>query len=151
MSGGAPARPLVWLHDESLGADTPAVRAHPAAPRVVVLDDAYLADRGWGLKRLGFLYECAIGCGAEIWRGDMAATLLERASALGCDGVAFTRPIAPALRHVAATLARQTAVSEIAPPPLAGPGLDINLKRFSRYWKRVEADVLGKAESEPRN
>lgn len=142
---GSPVKPLVWLHDESLGADSPAVCAFPDAPRIVVLDDAYLADRGWGLKRLAFIYECALGSGAETWRGDTAETLLARIAAHGCDGIAFTKPVSPGLKTIAADLARQTSTIVIPPPPLAEPGPDVDLKRFTRYWKQAEASVLGGA------
>ncbi|MEQ9327913.1 MAG: hypothetical protein RJQ21_11540 [Rhodospirillales bacterium] len=138
-----PVKPLVWLHDESLGADAPAVQAFANAPRIVVLDDAYLAERGWGLKRLAFIYECALGSGAEIWRGATTATLLERMAACGCDGIAFTKPVSPGLKAIAAGLARQTSILAIAPPPLAEPGPDVDLRRFTRYWKLAEASALG--------
>lgn len=140
---GKPVKPLVWLHDESLGADSPAIQAFANAPRVVVLDDAYLADRGWGLKRLAFIYECALGADTEIWRGDTSETLLARMAAHDCDGIAFTKPVSPGLKAVAAGLARQASTIIIAPPPLAEPGPDVDLKRFTRYWKLAEASALG--------
>ena len=138
MSG----KPLVWLHDESLAADSPAARLRPDAVRVAVLDDALLASRGWGMKRLMFFHESATGAGAEIWRGDTAGVLVERAKQLGCDHLVVTSPVAPDLREILEKVEAQLPVTRIDPPALVDlpPGTD--LKRFTRYRKKVEESAI---------
>ena len=82
-------QPLVWLTLDSASANAPAAAAHPAAPRIFVVDADWLTEERPALKRLVFLWECLADVPAvEIHVGDPRAILPARAAALGCDGVA---------------------------------------------------------------
>ncbi|MEQ8709736.1 MAG: hypothetical protein RIC36_12130 [Rhodospirillales bacterium] len=134
--------PLVWIHEDALGVDSPAVKAAPKAPRVIVLDDAFLAQRPYGMKRLTFIYESALACGAEIWRGPTAEVLLARAKETGCDRIIATTPVAPDLKRLIGDIRRQMPLDLVDPPPLVILEHKPDMKRFSRFWKIAEASAV---------
>ena len=53
-------RPILWIHEEALGANNPALQAWPEAPAVFVFDTQWIQDARISRKRLGFLYENAL-------------------------------------------------------------------------------------------
>jgi deoxyribodipyrimidine photo-lyase len=133
-------RPLVWVHEEALGAANPALLAHPDAPALAVLDAAWLAGRSPG--RLRFLQQCLADLPLEVREGDGAAELLAAARALGCDGVVSSQPVDPRLRQLAAQVAAELPLQLLEPEPfvalpLQGQGAP-DLRRFSRYWRQAE-------------
>ena len=48
-------RPILWIHEEALGANNPALQAWPKAPAVFVFDTQWIQDARISRKRLGFL------------------------------------------------------------------------------------------------
>lgn len=133
---------LVWIHEDALGADSPAVKAAPKAPRVIVFDDSFLTLRPYGMKRLTFIYESAMACGAEIWRGPTVGVLQARAKELGCDRLIATTPVSPDLKRLIADIRQQIPLDLIAPPPLVTIDGKTDMKRFSRFWKKAEASAV---------
>jgi deoxyribodipyrimidine photo-lyase len=130
---------LVWLHDDDLCPTSPALLAATDPAPVVIFDPALIAARGYGLKRLMFIAECALAIPAPIYQGETVSTLAAQAPAY--RQIITTATICP---HSQAVLARLRAVlpdgfplTIIDPPPFVDlrPGGD--LKRFSRYWKRA--------------
>ncbi len=130
---------LVWLHDDDLSPGSPALLAATDPSPVVVLDPSLIAARGYGLKRLLFIAECALAVPAPVYQGDTVTTLAALAPAH--RQIITTATVCP---HTQAVLARLRAVlpagfplTIIDPPPFVDlpPGGD--LKRFSRYWKRA--------------
>ena len=53
-------RPILWIHEEALGANNPALQAWPEAPAVFVFDTRWIQEARISRKRLGFLYENAL-------------------------------------------------------------------------------------------
>ena len=112
---------LFWMHSDCL--TTPPFEA------VYIFDDEQLRLAGWGLKRLMFVYECLLELPVEIHRGSTLEILR-----------GFNRPLVtvdspdPWIRGVTTQLA-----IDVRPAPafveLAEP---VDLRRFSRYWKRVK-------------
>ncbi len=133
---------LVWIHEDALGADSPAVKAAPKAPRVIVFDDAFLMHRPYGMKRLTFIYESAMACGAEIWRGPTTEVLLARAKELACDRIIATTPVAPDLKRLVAEIRQKIPLDLIDPPALVTLDSKPDMKRFSRFWKIAEASAV---------
>lgn len=68
----------VWLTGESLGADDPALLAHPDLPRVFVLDEPLLIGLMLSGKRLVFLAETLAELDCEVRLGDPLTELAGR-------------------------------------------------------------------------
>ena len=145
--GGNPAaglrRPLVWLTLDSLSAESPAAATHADAPRVFVVDPAWLAEERPTLKRLAFIFECLADVPAlEVHLGDPVEVLAARARTHGCDHVALAETPCPRIRRAAETLAMSLPVSVIEWPRFCDRSRVKDLGRFSRYWSQVSGSAL---------
>jgi deoxyribodipyrimidine photo-lyase len=124
---------LHWVHIDCL--DTGWI--DPAAgPAVFVFDDA----ESWSLKRVGFVYECLLEMpGVEIWRGPAAETLAMLARARGVESVLSVWTPDPWLQARAGELeARDITVEWLTPEPFVALSGAVDLRRFSRYWRKAE-------------
>ena len=138
-----PARPLVWLTLDSASAIGPAAASHPAAPRIFVVDAAWLSAERPALKRLVFLWECLADVPAvEIHIGDPAAILQARAQALGCDGIAVADTPCPRVRAAAAAIARTLPIAVHEWPAFCDRSRVTDLGRFSRFWQKVSRSAM---------
>jgi deoxyribodipyrimidine photo-lyase len=136
-------QPLVWLTLDSASANAPAAAAHPAAPRIFVVDADWLTEERPALKRLVFLWECLADVPAvEIHVGDPRAILPARAAALGCDGVAVADTPCPRVRAAAAAVAREWPIVVHEWPAFCDRGRVKDLARFSRYWQKVSGSAM---------
>ena len=136
-------RPLVWITLDSVSAESPAVLAHPDAPRVFVVADDWLAEERPALKRLVFLWECLADLlPIEVCVGEPASVLQSRAVALGCDGIAVAETACPRVRRSAAVLAESFPVTVARWAPFCDRSGVRDVGRFSRYWQAVKASAL---------
>jgi len=169
-AGPAPRRPLVWVHGEALGPANPALRAHPDAPALFVLDADLIAGRtattggiaaaGPGAVplapgRLRFLRECLAELPVDVREGEVASELLAAAAALGADGIVTSQAVDPRFATIAAQVAVALPLHVLEPEPFValpfdGPGAP-DLRRFSRYWRRAEPLVWGGATADTGN
>lgn len=139
-------RPVLWIHGEALGPANPAWRAHPDRPALFVFDRPLIeGSAGQGpaisLKRLGFLYECLLDLPVALRAGAVAEELLAFAARHGADGVVTSRAVDPRFAALSATIGAALPLQVLEPEPfvqLEGP---VDLRRFSRYWKRAERAV----------
>ena len=158
-------RPLVWVHEEALGAANPALLARPDAPAVAVLDADWIAGRAaaatagaaslashageWSPApgRIRFLRACLAELPVPVREGDVAAQLLAAAEEHGCDGLVTSRPVDPRLLRSAARLAAVLPLQMLEPEPFVALPFEgqaaPDLRRFSRYWRRAEPLVWG--------
>ena len=158
-------RPLVWVHEEALGAANPALLAHPDAPAVAVLDADWIAGRAaaatagaaslashageWSPApgRIRFLRACLAELPVPVREGDVAAQLLAAAEEHGCDGLVTSRPVDPRLLRSAARVAAVLPLQMLEPEPFVALPFEgqaaPDLRRFSRYWRRAEPLVWG--------
>ena len=143
-TGNGPSRrPLVWLTLDSAAAGSPALAAHPLAPRLFVIDPRWLAAERPTLKRLVFLVECLADVpGVEIVVGDPATTVPAWAAARGCDSVAVADSPCPAVRAAAAAIGTRLPLTVVAWPAFCDASRVDDLGRFSRYWQRVSRSAL---------
>lgn len=142
-AGPAPRQPLVWLTLDSVAATSPAIAAHPAAPRVFVVDDRWLAGERPALKRLVFLWESLADVpGIEIHVGDPGEILPARAAALGCDGLAVADTSCPRIRAAADVVACSLPVAVHEWPAFCDRARVTDLGRFSRYWQKVSRSAM---------
>jgi hypothetical protein len=124
---------IFWIHSDCLG-------AAPAGNSVFIFDPQQIERERWGIKRLLFLYE-SVPPVAAILRGDTVSLL-----AASNQSVTTEDSPDPWIRsRIDALRQRGVAVEVLPPPPFGGlrPEMpESDLKRFSRYWKRVESRLL---------
>ncbi len=131
--GGA----VAWVHFDAVRTDHPAWADVPG--RVWVWDEADLKRRRWSLKRLAFLSECLPDvAGLGVRRGDTADTLLAAARDAGADRIVTAASPDPWVRSVVKALRKSTEVEVVEDEPFVVIDREIDLKRFSRYWRRAE-------------
>jgi len=139
-------RPLVWLTLDATGPTSPAAAAHPDAPRLFVIDPAWLAEERPAVARLLFLCECLADAPAtEIVVGDPREVVPRRARALGCDGVVLADTPCPRTRRAAdaiAAAAEPLPVAVLRWPPLCDHAAARDLGRFSRFWTEAGPSAL---------
>ena len=92
--------PILWIHEEALGATNPALQAWPDAPAVFVFDTHWIRDARISRKRLGFLYENALDLPLTLRKGDVAAEVLAFARRHGADGVVSSSAVDPRLEWI---------------------------------------------------
>jgi deoxyribodipyrimidine photo-lyase len=142
-AGPAPARPLVWVTLGAASAVGPAAAAFPAAPRLFILDPAWLAAERPALKRLVFLFECLADIpDLLVVEGPPAEVLPAAATALACDGVAVAWTPCPRDRATARTIAAALPVTVIDEPHFCDRSRVDDLRRFSRYWQKIRDSAL---------
>lgn len=131
--------PLVWVHDDALGPGNPAVLASPGSPRVFVFDPTVIESRLYGLKRLMFLYEAASDLGCHIYRGSVVEAVTHHARMLDTGTIMTVETPCPRLNELMRELAVDHKLEVLPRAPFVGVGdRKVDLKRFSRYWRRVE-------------
>ncbi len=135
-------RPLVWIHGDNLSPNSPALKQHFAAPAVWVWDDELLARRGISLKRIVFLYECLLELPVEIRRGDVAREVLQCAGDHGADSVVTNGSPSPRFRTISRQIAVRHPLFVLEEAPFVEPQHALDLRRFSRYWRKVEQQAL---------
>ena len=135
---------LVWLHEDRLRANDPALAANPGSPSVFVWDDTRLRAEGYTLKRVAFVYECLLETPARILRGDTVSTLLAAVGDAGADRIATTESVNPHFAECVDALQRKTEVAIVLPDSLVPLDLDADLRRFARFWKKAEPYAFGR-------
>ena len=133
---------LVWVHADRLSPTNEALVAYPHAPAVFVFDDLVLNGYGVSLNRIQFMYECLLEMPVRILRGDPMQVLLEEADRIGATRVVSTRTPAPRFKQIVARLESSIEVEVINPQPFIETDGDLDLKRFSRFWQKVQTQVL---------
>jgi deoxyribodipyrimidine photo-lyase len=138
-----PGRPLVWLTLDSLAVTSPAALRHPTAPRLFVLDPAWLAAEQPTLKRLVFVFDCLAEIeGVEVVHAAPQEAVPLVARHQGCDHVAVASTPCPATRAAASAIAAELPVHVIDEPPFCDRSRVTDLGRFSRYWSKVSRSAL---------
>lgn len=139
----APA--IVWLHGDSLSPHDPALVANPHAPAVFVFDEPFLQQAQLSFKRLLFIYESASealqGRDFELRRGDVLDEVLDFMHSRAASEIHVTATVAPRFQSYLAELRKAARVTIHTPQPLvswsgAAP------RRFSQFWRKVEAEAM---------
>ncbi len=140
------ARPVIWVHADSLSARNPAFVAYPDAPAIFVFDDVVLEGYRVSLKRILFIYECLLEMPVVIQRGDVAECVIAFARQHSATGVATVGTPSPRFRLLAEQIGNEIPVEVLRERPMIADSRSFALARFSRFWKRAEraAFLLGK-------
>lgn len=124
---------VVFLHDEMLSPTNAALTTHPDLPRIFIFDMGDDAHGTFALKRLQFIADCL----AEIpdvllYKGETSAVL----TALGVTSV-LTQNTPQRWIHRRLSKFEVEWMPEPAFAEYRGA-----LRRFTPYWKKVEAALL---------
>ena len=137
-------KPVLWINGEALGPTNPALLAHPEAPAVFVFDRKLIAQAGLSLKRLGFLYECLLELPVTLRQGDVAQEVLAFARRHGADGVVTSAAVDPRFGLLREQIAAQLPLQVLEPEAFVALPEPLDLRRFSRYWRRAEPVMWGR-------
>jgi hypothetical protein len=137
---------LIWVHEDCLHPNSPALQTYPDAPRVFVFDEAATPV---SLKRIVFQYECLLEIPRiEIRRGEVTAELSQAAREYDCQRIVTVASVAPHFAQVVSTLQRshKLSMTVLAVEPfleLSPSEADrLDLKRFSRFWHAIKGRAL---------
>lgn len=126
---------ILWMHDEMLSATW----LQPERPTVFVFDDAWLASEQVALQRIVFMYECLLELPqVELRRGDVVAEVRAFAAEHGAEDIVTVGSPLPRIQRQGAALG----VTWIDPEPIVELPPSCDLRRFSRYWKHAERQLL---------
>jgi hypothetical protein len=124
----------IWVHADCLHRKSPAYMTYPEAPSLFIWDDQELRRTAWSLKRIGFIYECLLDLPVEVRRGDPVLEMQRFAVEMQCEGIVTMQTPDPHLQMQAKAMD-----AEILPqPPFVEVKGNLDLTRFSRYWRKVE-------------
>lgn len=148
--GPVPCESVVWVHDAALSPADAALKANPTAAVGFAFDERSLRREPRAFHRLAFVFDGVVElmCGLPnpvklVTLGDPATDLAAAAKHLGAATVHVTDHPNPWVRETAATLRKTFAVTEYARPVLTEYAEEP--RRFSRYWDKSAAQVLGYA------
>lgn len=142
--------PIVWLHQEHLSDENPALQAYPEAPAVFAFDQAALSQEPLAFTRLFFVYECvcdvfATRSGPTSLRLGTVVEELAEFAALHQTGSLVTT-FAPGARfaeNIAGLKAAGLTVTVLTVPSLVAYDARRVPNRFSAWWREVEKQALG--------
>lgn len=136
---------LIWVHEDCLHPNSPALQAHSQAPRVFVFDEFSRVS----LKRIVFQYECLLEIpNIEIRRGEVVAQLVAAARDHDCQRIVTMASVTPSFAKITSVLQREYLLSLtlLASEPflelVAGEADGLDLKRFSRFWQAIKGRAL---------
>jgi hypothetical protein len=138
------SNPIIWIHEDCLNPNHPAVQKYPQASSIFVFDSAYLKAEEYSKKRVHFIYESLLETSAVIRKGDTADTLLAFAKEKGAHKIATTASVSPTIRKMIEELKRSIEVETLEVEPFVDYQGRLDLKRFSRYWQRVQQLAFGR-------
>ncbi len=130
---------ICWIHGDALSHTNPALQVHPNAPAIFVWDDELLDFYNISLKRVAFMYECLLELPVTIRRGNVAAEVLRFAAENDATMVATAPSVAPRFHQIARQINSSIDTLRLyEPPPFIDPREPLDLKRFSRYWRKAK-------------
>ena len=135
---------LLWHHTDGLNPASPMMTAHPGAPAVFVWDTGWLIPSSISMKRVQFIAECLLEMPGRIDLrvGEPAQELLAAAQAVGADYIVAQSTPDPRLLAAAAQARQHLPVLWYDPPAFVETSRGLDLKRFSRYWKRAQNSAM---------
>lgn len=132
---------LVWVHEDAISLDHPAVLAAGSTARPVFIWDAEEHDRrGYGLKRRAFIYECALDLNVPIYVGNAFEILSVLADGGDCIYAADSSD--PYILGVLLDLRDGHKVEVLDTPRLARMPVNTDTGRFFRFWNRARKSAL---------
>ena len=134
-------RPVIWVHEEALGSNNPALLERPDHPAIFVFDTRWIREACISRKRLGFLYESALDLPITLRKGDVDKEVIAFAKRHNADGILSSLPVDPRLERIAAAIEEHYPLELLEPDPFVTMPRPPRLGRFSRYWREAEPVV----------
>ncbi|GAC1411628.1 MAG: hypothetical protein NVSMB64_21540 [Candidatus Velthaea sp.] len=132
---------VIWTHTDALSDVNAARRAYPAAPVIFAWDAAMRATDGWSEQRVAFVEGALREMHIDAREyGDASQAVLAFARLHGAEAVITVATPDPHLRATMAAVHAEIPLHALAPPPFASVNRPTDLRRFSRYWRRVTRD-----------
>ena len=131
---------IVWLHEDAITLDHPAVTAAgPDAQPVFIWDTEEHDRRNYSFKRRVFIYECAHDLNVPIYAGNPyeILTTLAQGGAIYAAGSP-----APYVKEALSDLQDSHEVVIIDAPRLAHIPANTDTGRFFRFWNRAKKSAL---------
>lgn len=137
---------IAWIHADNLNPQQLALTLEADIPAIFVWDDALLKEWEISFKRIVFIYECLLESPVTIRRGDVAEEVVKFAAEHGATRI--VTPASPSPRHrmicdaIVDKMPKGSRVDVKHDPAFVEYKGQIDLKRFSRYWRTVKKDAL---------
>ncbi|MGB7337637.1 MAG: hypothetical protein WBC91_02010 [Phototrophicaceae bacterium] len=133
------ANAITWIHADNLNPNQPALDNDN--PAIFVWDDTLLSEWEISFKRIVFIYECLLELPVIIRRGNVASEVAQFATEHHATQI--LTPYSPSPRHriiieQITTHNLQLTVDIVHDAPFINYDKQVDLKRFSRYWRKVE-------------
>lgn len=139
-------RTVIWIHGNCLSPEGPALRAYPGAPAIFVWDDELLEQWQISLKRIAFIYECLLELPVTIRRGRVADEIAAFAQENGAGRIVTAESPSPRFRALCEAISQKmpsgSRLEVLKIAPFVAYDGDIDLKRFSRYWRTVRHSAM---------
>jgi hypothetical protein len=133
------------MHPDALSDDSVARRAAPDAPVMVAGIAAMAARDDWSPQRLAFVdgtvTELQVNA-RERAGDDAAAAIIAFARERRAETVVTVSSPDPLLNAITRDVARELRVIALPPPRFVRVRRPVTLRRFSAYWKHVEASAF---------
>ena len=141
---------MIWVHEDHLSAANPALTQYPDAPVIFVFDETFLREAGLAFHRLFFIYESVTEIFAErapgtcsLRRGTVPDEVASFARQHGTRRVITTETIGDRFAEYREEMeAAGLTVSAVPVPSLVAYEGRRVPKRFSVWWREVEAEAL---------
>lgn len=127
-----------WLHPDAVHL------LEEGVPAIFVFDEEEIAAEGWTLKRIQFLYESLLELPVEISRGKVSEQVARFALAHQAKSVLVEESVNPRFRQQVREVERALRVEVRPAEAFVEYRGNLDLKRFARYWKRVEPILFDK-------
>lgn len=137
---------IAWIHADNLNPNQAALTIEPGIPAIFVWDEALLDDWNISFKRIVFIYECLLELPVTIRRGDVAQEVVAFAAEHGAQRI--LTPASPSPRHhlICQTIMKQmpkgSRIEVQREPAFVAYKGQLDLQRFSRYWRTVKKEAL---------
>ena len=134
---------LVWVHEEALRLNHPVFdHTNGSADAVFVWDDEHLKQMGYSFQRLIFIFETLCELDVPVYRGRTTLLLPQLARQFGKRVIRVADSPNPALIALREQLGERVPIDCIEEPAFVVPDRTPDLRRFSRYWRRVRKPLL---------
>lgn len=134
--------PIIWIHGDCLNPESPAFQEYPDTPAIWVWDEKLLERWQISLKRIVFIYECLLELPVVIRRGKVSEEVLAFATEHNADGVMTMDSPSPRFKAICDQIEEKLPLEIWEVQPLVDYDGYIDLKRFSRYWKKAKPYAL---------
>lgn len=130
---------IVWLHEDALRADHPAVvQAGTDAELFYIWDEHYLQAMDYGFKRLVFIYETLCELPLRVCQGGTVQTLAALMDSTQAECLYIPATLNPELQQRIQQLASRYNVRVVEDIPFVDLSTEPDIKRFFRYWNKAK-------------